>query len=83
MALTSPPARVAIVGGGLAGLTLALALHDLNIPSTVYEARSEDFDQGGGIMLSPNALRVLGSVGVYERIRSKSLQFDVLTFKDG
>ena len=33
-------------------------------------------------MLSPNALRVLDSVGVYKRVRDKSLQFDVLTFKD-
>jgi 2-polyprenyl-6-methoxyphenol hydroxylase-like FAD-dependent oxidoreductase len=34
-------------------------------------------------MLSPNALRVLDSVGAYKRIRDKSLQFDKLTFKDG
>lgn len=54
----------------------------MNIASTVYEARSEDFDQGGGVMLSPNALRVLDSVGVYKRVRDISLQFDVLTFKD-
>ncbi|CAH0043197.1 unnamed protein product [Clonostachys rhizophaga] len=83
MVLTSPPEQVAIAGAGLAGLTLALALHDLNIPSTVYEARSEDFDQGGGVVLSPNALRVLDSVGAYSRIRDKALQFDVLTFTDG
>ncbi|CAG9945640.1 unnamed protein product [Clonostachys rosea f. rosea IK726] len=82
MVLTSPPEQVAIVGAGLAGLTLALALHDLNIPSTVYEARSEDFDQGGGVVLSPNALRVLDSVGAYSRIQNKALQFDVLTFTD-
>ncbi|KAI1503895.1 kynurenine 3-monooxygenase [Biscogniauxia marginata] len=69
MVLTSPPTQVAIIGGGLAGFTLALALHDLNISSTIYEARPEDFDQGG--------------VGVYKRIRDNSLQFDKLTFKDG
>lgn len=34
-------------------------------------------------MLSPNALRVLDSVGIYQRIRDRSLQFDVLTFKNG
>lgn len=34
-------------------------------------------------MLSPNALRVLESVGVYKRVRSKALELDVLTFKDG
>ncbi|KAI1135948.1 kynurenine 3-monooxygenase [Hypoxylon sp. FL0543] len=83
MVLTAPPSEVAIIGAGLAGLTLALALHDLDIRATVYEARSEDFDQGGGVMLSPNALRVLDSIGVYERVLDKSLQFDVLAFKDG
>lgn len=55
----------------------------MKIASTVYESRPEDFDQGGGIMLSPNALRVLDSVGAYTRIRDKALQFDKLTFKDG
>lgn len=33
-------------------------------------------------MLSPNALRVLDSVGLYERIRDKGLQFDKLYFKN-
>lgn len=33
-------------------------------------------------MLSPNALRVLDSIGVYDRISKKALHFDVLTFKD-
>ncbi|KAF1949855.1 kynurenine 3-monooxygenase [Byssothecium circinans] len=82
MTLTAPPSHVAIIGGGLAGLTLALALHDLHIKSTVYEARSEDFDQGGGVMLSPNALRVLDSVGVLERVHKRSFHLDVLAFKD-
>lgn len=33
-------------------------------------------------MLSPNALRVLDALGVYERIRRKGYNFDILTFKD-
>lgn len=31
-------------------------------------------------MLSPNALRVLDSVGAYERLRSKGFNFDIMTF---
>ncbi|KAF3767985.1 hypothetical protein M406DRAFT_355801 [Cryphonectria parasitica EP155] len=82
MTLTRPPTEVAIIGGGLAGLTLALALHRLKISSTVYEARSEDHNPGGGLMLSPNALRALDSIGVYERLRDKALEFDKLYFKN-
>ena len=33
-------------------------------------------------MLSPNALRVLDAIGVYERIRNKGFHFETLTFKD-
>ena len=33
-------------------------------------------------MLSPNALRVLNRLGVYERIRDKSYHFNTLTFKN-
>lgn len=33
-------------------------------------------------MLSPNALRVLDSVGVYQRVRDRSFHLDVLAFKD-
>jgi 2-polyprenyl-6-methoxyphenol hydroxylase-like FAD-dependent oxidoreductase len=49
----------------------------------VYESRPENYDQGGGVMLSPNALRVLDSVGVYQRARTRSFSFDILAFKDG
>lgn len=78
------PNRVTIIGAGLAGLTLALALHDNNIVSTIYECRSSSHAMGGGIMLSPNALRVLDSIGkprsIYSRIRSKGYNFDKLSF---
>jgi 2-polyprenyl-6-methoxyphenol hydroxylase-like FAD-dependent oxidoreductase len=55
----------------------------LHISSTVYESRSEDYDQGGGVVLSPNALRVLDSVGVYQRLQGLGYQLDVLSFTDG
>ena len=33
-------------------------------------------------MLSPNGLRVLDSVGVYERVRDSASQFEKLTYTD-
>ncbi|KAI1359989.1 kynurenine 3-monooxygenase [Xylaria arbuscula] len=82
MTLLTPPSEVAIIGGGLAGLTLALALHRHGIPSIVYEARPESYNHGGGLMLSPNALRALDQIGVYKRLGKMSLHFDKLYFKN-
>ncbi len=80
--MASVPQHVAIIGAGLSGLCLALALHQGGISATVYEARAADFIEGGAIALSPNALRVLHKLGVYERIRNKGYQFQTLTFKN-
>lgn len=39
LAQANPPAPVAIIGGGLAGMTLALALHRQGVPSCIFDAR--------------------------------------------
>ena len=74
--------QVAIIGAGLSGLTLALALHEQNISSIIYESRSALFNIGGAVMLSPNALKVLNALGVYERVRSKGYNFEYLEYRD-
>ncbi|MCJ1416418.1 hypothetical protein MMC32_002753 [Xylographa parallela] len=74
------PKNVAIIGAGLSGLGLAIALHNVSIPCIVYELRPKSFNLGGGVMLSPNALRVLDDLGVYPRIRDKGFNFETLEF---
>ena len=49
---------VLIVGGGLGGLTLSLCLAKIGISSKVFERRSQLSENGAGIQLSPNCLRV-------------------------
>ena len=78
--LTQPPRSVAIIGAGLGGLTLALSLNRFGINPKLYELRTPDYDFGGAIMLSPNALRILDKLGVYERVKSKGYSFENLTF---
>ncbi|PYI03209.1 FAD/NAD(P)-binding domain-containing protein [Aspergillus sclerotiicarbonarius CBS 121057] len=73
--------NVAIIGAGLSGLALALALHQQGIPCTIYEARSAPLNIGGAIMLSPNALRILDHLGVYTRILPEAYSFDHLYFR--
>jgi 2-polyprenyl-6-methoxyphenol hydroxylase-like FAD-dependent oxidoreductase len=55
---------IAIVGGGICGLSLALNLHARNIPCRVYEAAPEVKELGVGITLLPHAMRELSALGL-------------------
>ena len=59
-----PGDEVAIVGAGIGGLTLALALHRANIACRVYEAAAEIRPLGVGINVLPHASAALQSLGV-------------------
>lgn len=48
-----PSYEVATIGAGLSGLTLALALHQQGINSTIYQSRPESLNIGGAVMLYP------------------------------
>ncbi|KAM0190400.1 hypothetical protein ACHAPI_009389 [Fusarium lateritium] len=76
--MSSP--KVAIIGAGLSGLALALALHQQGIETITYEQQSAPLDIGGAIMLSPNALRALDKLGVYERMVPRSYKFQDSNF---
>ena len=59
-----PGDEVAIVGAGIGGLTLALALHRAHIACRVYEAAAEIRPLGVGINVLPHASAALASLGV-------------------
>ena len=62
--------RVIIVGGGIAGLTLANALQLAGIDFILLEAKAEIPPQiGAGIALLPNGSRILDQMGCYDDIR--------------
>jgi salicylate hydroxylase len=56
--------KIAIVGGGIGGLTTALAMTQAGFAVTVYERSAQLVDQGAGITLAPNATRVLYHLGL-------------------
>ncbi len=58
--------RVVIVGGGVAGPALGLALHRAGIESVLLERRSEaDPDAGSYLTVSTNGLDALNVIGAY------------------
>jgi 2-polyprenyl-6-methoxyphenol hydroxylase-like FAD-dependent oxidoreductase len=56
--------RIAIIGGGIGGLTTALAMTQAGCDITVYERSAQLVDLGAGITLAPNATRVLYHLGL-------------------
>lgn len=65
---------VAIVGGGIAGLALALNLHARKIPCQVFEAVPEVREVGVGITLLPHAMRELTALGLREEIAACGIE---------
>ncbi|KAJ7302538.1 putative kynurenine 3-monooxygenase [Mycena albidolilacea] len=71
-----PTDRVLIVGGGLAGPSLALALARQNIRSSIFELRPTRTVAEGSISLAPNAPRALDHVvGVYDRLKAAAFSY--------
>jgi 2-polyprenyl-6-methoxyphenol hydroxylase-like FAD-dependent oxidoreductase len=63
---------VGIVGGGIGGVATAVALHRFGIQATVYERAPELKEAGAGMMLWPNATRVLKSLGLLDDVAARS-----------
>jgi salicylate hydroxylase len=61
-------ARIAIIGGGLAGLATAAALARFGIEAQVFEQSPALGEIGAGINVSPQAVNVLRAIGLGARI---------------
>jgi len=60
---------LAIIGGGIAGLTAAATLRKVGLHAQIYE-QAEAFGRiGAGIQMNPNAMKVLRGLGLEQRIR--------------
>jgi 2-polyprenyl-6-methoxyphenol hydroxylase-like FAD-dependent oxidoreductase len=66
------PARAVVVGGGIGGLTAAVALHRGGRDVTVLERARSLEPVGAAISLAPNALRALDVIGLGDTIRDLS-----------
>src|SRR5690606_1501924 len=65
--------RIVIAGGGIAGMSAALALLRRGFDVDVYEQAPELKEVGGGVQISPNGCRALDALGVFEAVRSESV----------
>ncbi|HEY0420397.1 MAG TPA: FAD-dependent monooxygenase, partial [Acetobacteraceae bacterium] len=75
--------RIAVVGGGIGGLTLALALRQRGLSAEVYEQASEMTEIGAAVALSANATRELRRLGVLDQALAAATEPTELIFRDG
>jgi salicylate hydroxylase len=73
---------VLIVGGGLGGLTAALALSSHGIASHVVEKSPQFGEIGAGLQIAPNASRILHRLGALDEIRKTAVFPKRLVMKD-
>src|SRR5512141_2718296 len=65
---------VAIIGGGIGGLSAALSLLRAGADVHVYERARTISEVGAGIAVSPNATRILYRLGLAEALEAKAVK---------
>nr|WP_294500923.1 FAD-dependent monooxygenase [uncultured Rhodopila sp.] len=75
--------RIGIIGGGIGGLTLALALRRCGLAADVYEQASELREIGAAVALSANATRELERLGCLDGIVAVSTEPSELIWRGG
>jgi len=68
--------RIAIIGGGIGGLTAARALLRRGFEVRVYEAAPELKEIGAGVALGPNAMKALRSLDLEQPVRAVAWESD-------
>jgi FAD-dependent urate hydroxylase len=61
--------RVIVVGGGIGGLSAAIALRRIGVEAGVFERADELREIRAGLALAANAIRALGKLGLADAVR--------------
>lgn len=69
-------ARIAIIGGGIGGLTAAHALRRRGFEVAVYESQPELKEIGAGVALGPNAMKALRALDLEQPVRDIGWEAD-------
>ncbi len=72
--------RVAIAGGGIGGLAMALQCHRRGIDCRVFEAAEKIEPLGVGINLLPHSVRILAALGLLDELLATGIETAELAF---
>lgn len=80
---TNAGRQVAVVGGGIGGLTAALAFARQNADVTVFEQAPALLEVGAGLQITPNGARALNALGLADRLAQSSILAEAVVPRDG
>jgi salicylate hydroxylase len=75
--------KIAIVGGGIGGLTLGLALREQGLTADIYEQTDELREVGAAVALSANATRFYERIGLSPKFAGLAFEIGALIYRDG
>jgi salicylate hydroxylase len=74
--------RIALVGGGIGGVTAALALAQRGFAPRIYEQAAELKEIGAGIQVTPNSAKVLRALGLERELAAASFEPECIATRD-
>ena len=75
--------RVAVIGAGIGGLSLAIALRQHGIRVDIYEQTTELREVGAAVALSANGTRFFDQCGLSAQLGSHWFEVSALIYRDG
>lgn len=82
MARTPPNLQILIAGGGIAGLTAAIAFASRGFSVGLFEQAPAFSEIGAGLQLSPNATRILRRLGVLDLLLPAAVRPQAVILRD-
>ncbi len=80
--MTDQNPDVLIVGGGIGGLSAAVALSRKGIRVRLYERATEFGEVGAGLQIAPNCTRILADYGLLDEVKSLGVLPKAMVMKD-
>ncbi len=74
--------KVLIIGGGIAGLSAAIALEQQGVHTEVYEAQAVNKVAGAGIWVATNAMQVFARLGLADSIIENGAPLELVAVAD-
>jgi salicylate hydroxylase len=68
--------EIAIIGGGIGGLAAAAFLRRAGLTATVYEQAAQLREVGAGVIVAPNAARLLRALGVLDVFGERAVRLE-------